>query len=146
MLREALTKTNKAGVAKVIIRTKESLSLILPHQHTLLLYLIHFKEEIVQEEELNIPHESIKSYKISDKEIKMAVDLIKDMTAMWEPEKYHNEYQETMHKWLAEQTAKLKKGKKKTPIKTVKEPDSVVDFITLLKESMRKKKTVKRQS
>ncbi len=46
LLREALKKTNKVGVAKVRIRTKESLSIIIPHDHSLLLYLIHFADEI----------------------------------------------------------------------------------------------------
>jgi DNA end-binding protein Ku len=142
LLREALKKTNKVGVAKAILRTKEYLSIILPHDHTLLLYLIHFKDEIRSEEELNVPKEDIKSYKISDKEIKMAVDLINDMSTQWEPEKYHNEYRETLQKWLDQQIESLtKKGKKVT--KAAKSHDMVVDFVSLLKESMNKKKPQK---
>lgn len=139
LLREALKKTNKVGVAKTILRTKEYLSLILPHDNTLLLYLIHFKDELRTEEELNIPKADVKTYKISDKEVKMAADLINDMSAVWKPEKYHNEYRETMQKWLDEQTKALsKKGKKVS--KTVHGHEAVVDFVTLLKESMKKKK------
>ncbi|MBN9231080.1 MAG: Ku protein [Legionella sp. 40-6] len=141
LLREALKKTNKVGVAKVIIRTKESLSLIIPHDHALLLYLIHFADEIRTEEEINVPKEDIKSYKITDKEIKMAEELIKDMSTSWAPEKYHNEYKETMQKWLDQQTAKLKKSGKKTTRTPVKSSDAVVDFVSLLKESMKKKTT-----
>ncbi|WP_392538438.1 Ku protein [Legionella sp. 227] len=142
LLREALKKTNKVGVAKTILRTKEYLSIILPHEHTLLLYLIHFKDELRSEEDLNVPKENIKTYKISDKEIKMAVDLINDMSATWEPEKYHNEYRETMQKWLDQQIKDItKKGKKVS--KAVRSHDSVVDFVSLLKESMKKKKSNK---
>jgi DNA end-binding protein Ku len=142
LLREALKKTHKVGVAKAILRTKEYLSIILPHDHTLLLYLIHFQDEIRSEEELNVPKDDIKSYKISDKEIKMAVDLISDMSTPWEPEKYHNEYRETLQKWLDKQIEALtKKGKKVT--KAAKSHDMVVDFVSLLKESMNKKKPQK---
>lgn len=142
LLRESLKKTNKVGVAKVIIRTKESLSLIIPHDHALLLYLIHFADEIREENEVNIPQDEIKAYKVSDKEIKMAEALIKDMTTPWKPEKYHNEYRETMQKWLDIETAKLKKSRGKVSKKpAVKNNDSVVDFISLLKESMKNKKT-----
>ena len=88
LLREALMKTNKVGVAKIILRTKEYLSLILPHHHMLLLYLIHFKDEIRSEEELNAPKETIKTYKISAKEINMAINLIEEMSTSWQPEKY----------------------------------------------------------
>ncbi len=138
LLREALKKTNKVGVAKTILRTKEYLSLILPHQNTILLYLIHFQDEIRSEEELNVPKEEVKTYKISEKEIKMAMDLIKDMSNKWEPEKYHNEYREVLQKWLDKQTeALLKSGKKVT--KAAKSHDSVIDFVSLLKESMKKK-------
>ncbi|KTC80906.1 Ku protein [Legionella cherrii] len=142
LLREALKKTNKVGVAKTILRTKEYLSIILPHDHTLLLYLIHFQDEIRSEEDLNVPKENIKTYRISDKEIKMAVDLINDMSTSWEPEKYHNEYRETMQKWLDGQIKDItKKGKKVS--KAVRSHDSVVDFVSLLKESMKKKKSNK---
>lgn len=139
LLREALKKINKVGVAKTILRTKEYLSLIVPHNHALLLYLIHFKDEIRSEEELNLPKEDIKTYKISAPELKMATDLIHKMSVPWEPEKYHNEYRETLQKWLDKQTVSLtKKGKKTT--KTVRSRDAVVDFVSLLKESMKKKK------
>ncbi|MBI2785268.1 MAG: Ku protein [Legionella longbeachae] len=144
LLREALKKTNKVGVAKTIIRTKEYLSLIFPHDNTLLLYLIHFPDEIRLEEELNIPKDSLKSYKISDKEIKMAMDLIKDMTTPWKPEKYHNEYRETLQKWLDQQIkAVTKSGKKVT--KAPKEQSAVIDFVSLLKESMKKKKPLSKK-
>ncbi|KTC86460.1 Ku protein [Legionella brunensis] len=139
LLREVLKKTNKVGVAKVIIRTKESLSLILPHEHALLLYLIHYSDEIRQEEELSVPKDNIKNYKVSDKEIKMATDLVKDMTNKWKPEKYHNEYRETLQKWLDQQMAKEAKSGKKRATHVVKDKEAVVDFISLLKKSMDKK-------
>ena len=138
LLREALKKSNKVGVAKVIIRTKESLSLIIPHDYALLLYLIHFADEIREEDDINLPKDDIKSYKVTDKEIKMAETLIKDMTTQWKPEKYHNEYRETMQKWLDQQTAKLKKSGKKIKKTVPKSNESVVDFISLLKDSLKK--------
>ncbi|CAM4376899.1 MAG: Non-homologous end joining protein Ku [Legionella sp.] len=140
LIREALKNTNKVGVAKVIIRTKESLSLVIPHDHALLLYLIHFADEIREEEEVNVPREELKVYKVTDKEIKMAEALIKDMSTAWNPEKYHNEYRETMQKWLDKETAKLKKSGKIVSKAATQSRDSVVDFIALLKESMGKKK------
>lgn len=140
LLREALKKSNKVGVAKVIIRTKESLSLIIPHEHALLLYLIHFSDELRDEEVANVPKEDLKSYKVSEKEIKMAESLIKEMTTAWKPEKYHDEYKETMQKWLDQEILKLKKSGKKVSTVSSKDHDSVIDFISLLKQSIRKNK------
>lgn len=138
LLRESLKKTHKVGVAKIILRTKEYLSIILPHDNTLLLYLIHYKDDIRSEEELNVPKENLKTYKITDKEIKMATDLIKDMTNPWKPEKYHNEYRNTMQQWLDKQAKILDKKNKKTS--KIARNDAVVDFVSLLKSSMKKKK------
>lgn len=138
LLREALKKTQKIAVAKIILRTKEYLSIILPHGDSILLYLIHYKEELRSEGEIPLPHETMKTYKISDKEVKMAVGLINDMSGPWEPEKYHNEYSEALQKWLFEQKeALIKKGKKITKMAP---HNAVVDFVSLLKESRKKKK------
>jgi DNA end-binding protein Ku len=137
LLRETLKKTNKVGVAKIILRTSEHLSLILPHENTLLVYLIHFSDDIRSEEELNVPMGNMKSYKISDKEIAMAVDLIKSMSVEWQPKKYHNVYRETLNKWLDKQIKISKSGKKGK--KLVSESEGVIDFISLLKESMKAK-------
>ena len=63
------------------------------------------------------------------------------MSAKWEPAKYHNDYRETMQKWLDKQTTALAKtGKKIT--KSPKGHDAVVDFVSLLKQSMKKNKTL----
>lgn len=138
LLRESLKKTNKVGIAKVIIRTKEYLSLILPHNNALLLNLIHFAEDIRKEEDLNLPGDSLKAYKITEREIKMAVDLIKDMTDKWQPEKYHDDYREALTNWIEAQVAKVEKqGGKKSP---TRKHDDVIDFVALLKKSMGKTK------
>ncbi|HHF7373049.1 Ku protein [Legionella bozemanae] len=147
LLREALKKTNKAGVAKVIIRTKESICLILPHYHALLLYLIHFKDEIREEKEMDVPKEDFKNYKVSQSEIKMAVTLINEMTTKWQPEKYHNEYREALKKWLEQQIAKQPVIKEEEDSEVVKESSAdVVDFISLLKESMKKRKPAEKSN
>lgn len=137
LLRETLKKTHKVGVARVIIRTKQYLCLIVPHQNALLLNLIHFPEEIRDESELNLPNESLKAYKISEGEIKMASDLVKQMTSKWNPKKYHDDYNEALVKWIESKTKDTPKGKKKVSHTRVSE--TTVDFMELLKKSMEKK-------
>lgn len=144
LLREALKKTKKVGVAKVIIRTKEYLSIIFPHDKALILNLIHFKEELREEDNLNLPGNILKEFKITDKELKMAVSLIKEMTTTWNPEKYHNDYRETLKKWINKKTKEaLKNQTNKRACKSLSSQTDIVDFISLLKESMRKKDKVK---
>lgn len=109
------------------------------HDNSLVLYLIHFDEDLRKEDDLKLPDESLENYKISDREMKMAIDLIKDLSGKGEPEKYHDEYREAMTKWLDQKTTEIAKqtGKKKTTKRRA--PDDVVDFISLLKKSMGKK-------
>lgn len=141
LLREALKKTGKVGVAKVILRSKEYLSLVLPHQNALLLYLLHFKEDIREEADIRVPKEPLNAYRFAAREIKMASDLISEMTNPWQPEKYHNDYQETLKKWLDKKTAAALKTENKVSkrVTSQKTPD-VGDFIALLKQSMKKNK------
>lgn len=138
LLREALKKSKKVGIARVMLRTKEYLSLIFPHDDALILNLLHFKESIRDETELGFPKDDLKTYKISDREMKMALSLIKDMDAKWEPEKYHDDYTESLKKWLDKKTNEALKGSTKKSART-RHRDDVVDFITLLKQSMKKK-------
>lgn len=138
LLREALKKSNKVGVAKVIIRTREYLSLILPHKNALILYIIRFQQELRDEEEFNFPSDDLKSYKINDKEIKMAQDLIAEMSTSWTPEKYHDEYRRALMDWIEKKMQGITAEK---PSKKAKKTssDDVIDFMDLLKQSMEKK-------
>lgn len=139
LLREALKKTNKVGIARVIIRTREYLSLITSHDNALLLMILHFQEEIRQEEDFNFPSGSLQDYKITDKEMKMAISLINDMASAWQPEKYHDDYRQALQLWLDKKIAALVKSPNKGG-QSRKGQDDVIDFISLLKKSMGKTK------
>lgn len=142
LLREALKKTNKVGVGKVIIRTKEYLSLIAAHDKALVLNLIRFSENLRKEEDLPLPTEAPKNYHISPRELKMATDLIEKMTAAWDPEQYHDDYKEALRKWIEKKT----KYHVTPPVhQKTKRKDDVVDFVALLKKSMEGKKRVVRK-
>src|SRR5207302_5930680 len=46
LLREALDATGKIGIAKVVIKTRQYLASVKPHEKGLVLELMHFNEEI----------------------------------------------------------------------------------------------------
>lgn len=146
LLREALKKTSKVGVAKTMLKTKEYLSLIFAHNNTLLLYLVHFKDEIRSEDELEVPKNAVKNYKVTDEEINIAVDLIENMSTHWEPEKYHNNYREALKKWLDKQIKARTQPKVSKSSTISRTQDGVVDFISLLKESMQNTSFAKKKS
>ncbi|STX29516.1 Ku protein [Legionella beliardensis] len=137
LLRESLKKTKKVGVAKIVIRNREHLTLILPHEDALILYVIRYQQEIRSHSEFEFPEESLKAYHINDREIKIATDLIDEMSAKWQPEKYHDEYREALMKWIEEK--KPTKSTKRKAQKPTEKNDDLIDFMTLLKNSLKNK-------
>src|SRR5436305_4714240 len=55
LLREALRRSGKVGIAKVVIKTRQHLAAVKPVQNTLVLELMHFAEELVKPDSLQIP-------------------------------------------------------------------------------------------
>src|SRR5215212_386591 len=55
LLREALRKTGKVGIAKVVIKTRQHLASVKPEKNLLVLELMHFAEEIIDTTELKVP-------------------------------------------------------------------------------------------
>ena len=61
LLRDALKDTNKVGVAKVVIKTREYLAGVKPEDGVLVLELMHFADELADPGEAACPKESWKS-------------------------------------------------------------------------------------
>jgi DNA end-binding protein Ku len=143
ILREALTDTNKVGIAKVIISTKEYLAAIMPHEDkALILYLLKYDDEVRKISEFDIPRKDLAAYKVNKKEIEIAKQLIQSMTAKWKPEKYVDDYQAALHKWVEEEaTKKPHKSAMKTRTKA---QGNVVDFVDLLRKSINSKSSTKK--
>ena len=92
ILRESLKETNKIGNAKVIISTKEYIAAVVPHDEIIVLSLLKYDEEIRKSSEFTLPDKPLSFYKITQKEMEIAKQLIKSMTSKWRPEKYIDEY------------------------------------------------------
>jgi len=138
LLREAMEKTGKIAIARVVIRTKAYLAAIYSSDNILVLNLIRFHDELRSADELKIPD----SVKISKKEMDLAESLIEGMTAQWKPEDYEDEYKDAVMKRI-EAKAK-KKGKEELPDEEKAEDSGsgkVVDIMDLLKKSVEAKKT-----
>lgn len=84
LLRDALKKSSKVGIAKVIIKTREYLAGVKPEDGALVLELMHFAEELADTGRLRLP----KSVNLGKREMDMAAALIKSMSAKWNPKKY----------------------------------------------------------
>jgi DNA end-binding protein Ku len=144
LLREVLQKTKKVAVAKVVLRERQYLAILMPIDNALMINLIRFKQELRSFTEFHLPEENIKAYKISSQELKMAEQLVESMTSRWKPEQYHDDYREALMQWI-EQKATHKKSPRKTKVKE-ELPDNVMDFMAALKKSLQKTKKTSTKS
>src|SRR6202453_3002008 len=93
LLREALNESNKVAIARVVVRTKEYIAAVKPIGDALVLELMHWASEIVEESTLELPEKE----KLPEAEMKMARMLIDTMsvTAL-APEKFKNKYHDEL--------------------------------------------------
>src|SRR5690606_4767292 len=89
LLRKALKDSGKIGVAKIIIRSKEQLAVVRVYEEALLMNTIHFPDEVRNVEDVgNIPSEET----VVQKELDTALLLVDQLTTVFDPTKYTDEY------------------------------------------------------
>ncbi|TYT26353.1 Ku protein [Luteimonas viscosa] len=138
LLRETLRKSKKIGVARVVIRTREYLSAVMPQGDALILMLMRYPQELVDPAEYKIPEGKAGDYRVSAKELEMATQLVDSMAAKWNPEDYHDEFRERLADIIRR---RIKDKGATTEVLEEAEPDegaatNVVDFVSLLQKSL----------
>jgi DNA end-binding protein Ku len=146
LLRDALLKAQKAGVATVVIRTRQYLAAVVPQGEVLLLNTLRYADEVRGVDEVGIA-EKLDKVKVSAKELELALRLVEDMSEKWQPEKYKDTYREDL---LARVEEKVKAGQTEEITQPgkgegrEKKSADVIDLMSLLKKSVEKKKPAKR--
>jgi DNA end-binding protein Ku len=138
LLREALKRSGKVGIARVVIRTREYLAAVVPQDRVLVLEILRYPYEIRSYEDLDLPGEDLDEIGVGDKELAMAQMLIDTMTGDWEPEKYHDTYRDDL---MALIHKKIESGQTEvldeTPAPEAPTPRAdVIDIMSLLKKSV----------
>ncbi len=136
LLRGTLQKAGKAGIATVVIRTKQYLAALVPQGELLVLNTLRYADELKDFSEMKIPET-----KVTAKELGMALRLVEDMEDEWRPDKFHDTYREDILKRVKE---KVKAGE----TEEITEPEKgerrektadVIDLMALLKKSVSEK-------
>jgi DNA end-binding protein Ku len=139
LLREAISKTGKIGIATVVIRTRQYLTALLTEGDALILNLLRFSQELRDFSEFKLPGHDLKEQQISKKEVDLATQLIEGMTDDWKPSAYHDEYHDQLLKLIDK---KVKAGK--TEVVTGDEKDTsedepnTINFLDVLSQSVKK--------
>jgi DNA end-binding protein Ku len=134
LLLQAMSKTNRAGVATFVMRGKEYLTALRAGDGLLILNILLFPED------LRDPVKELKSMpEISPargKELDMAVTLIDSMSDDWQPENYHDTYTERVEKLIEDKSA----GREIVSEEEPSQPTKVVDLFDALSKSVEGRK------
>jgi DNA end-binding protein Ku len=130
LLREVLGSTNKVGIAKVIIRTRQHLAAVKSNGKLLVLDLMRFEDELVSASDVKLTE----GKELGPREVKMATTLVDQMSEDWDPSRYTDDYRSALMKLI---DAKVKSGGKEIPNKAkTKAATNVVDLLSVLEESL----------
>jgi DNA end-binding protein Ku len=132
LLREALKKSGKVGIASYVLGNRGSLGVVKPLDDLLVLNEIRFKDEIRNPSELKLPG----SEHLREQEVELALSLIDQLTTKFDPAKYKDEYLDDLKKIIElKAQGKVPKPQAKEP-----QPGKVIDMMALLKESLKQKR------
>jgi len=130
LLREALRRSGRVGVATVVLRQREHLAAVKVADAALVLTTMRFAHEIVPATELNVPRGDAG---LDRREVDLALQLVDTLTADWQPDKYRDRYREAL---LAAIERKVEGRAVAAPAAARKPPTKVVDLMQALQASL----------
>jgi DNA end-binding protein Ku len=127
LLSKALEDSDYVAIAKVTMHNREYTVFLRPSKGGLMLHTMYYQEEVRELEGFGAPEVDVK-----EGELKIAHQLIEALAGDWEPEKYHDEFQENLKKLIQ---AKLE-GQEVKAVEKPKKLAPVVDLMAALKQSL----------
>jgi DNA end-binding protein Ku len=134
LLAKALEQAGKVGIAKVVIRNKQHLAALRAHDGALVLETMYYADEVREPDLPKLPA-------LRKPEIEMAVTLIENLSADFQPERYHDKYRQELLDLI-----KAKAKGKKLPEPEQEEEGEVVDLMEALRASVERTQQSKRKA
>ncbi len=131
LLLDAMREAGKVGIGKVVLRSKQQLCALRPTGDVLALTTMLWGDEVLSPDRLDEIGE-IEEAQATDRELKMAEQLIDSLSAEFEPTKFHDEYREQV---LALIEAKAN-GEEITAPPEAEEPAAAPDLMAALEASL----------
>jgi DNA end-binding protein Ku len=132
LLRAALQKTKKVGIATYVMRNKEALAVLRPSDKVILLNRIRFAEEIRDPSELHLPENA----DVKKAELDMAINLIDQLTTKFDIAAFKDTYTAELMKVIEAKS----KGAKPAEAKMRVVHSATEDLMSQLKASLGAKK------
>ena len=127
LLTKALEESEYVAIAKLTMHNREYTVFLRPHKGGMMLHTMYYSDEVREVESFGAPDVEIK-----EAEIKVAHQLIEALSGDWDPDKYHDSFQENLKKLIE---TKLEGGEIE-PVEKPKKLAPVVDLMAALKESL----------
>ncbi|HEY8048466.1 MAG TPA: Ku protein [Ramlibacter sp.] len=137
LLLETMKRTGKVGIARVVISTRQHLAALVPAGGGLVLELLRWSDEVRDTAGLPLPDTDTK---VTDKELRMAEQLVDDLVDEFKPDLFHDEFRDKLQQLVEE---KVKAGAGEHIVKPlegeeIKGSADIVDLTELLRRSLRK--------
>lgn len=138
LLRDALVKSKRIGLANVVLHTRQHLAAVMPLGDLLVMMTMRFANEIRPVGELELPAKKRGKDAPSAAEVDMAMRLVDSMTRDFDPKRYTDSYREDLLKSIkkkikAGKTHELTEAQAPAP---VRESAKVIDLMAVLKRSI----------
>jgi DNA end-binding protein Ku len=132
LLLDAMREAGKVAIARVVLRSKEQLVAIRPAPGgVLMMETMIFADEVVPPDTIeDLP--AADELKTTDRELKMARQLIDSLSSDFEPEKYHDEYREKVLELIERKAA----GEEIAVQPEAPQPTKVPDLMAALEASL----------
>ena len=127
LLCRALEESRFVAIAKLTMHNREYTVFLRPYKGGMMLHTMYYKEEVRDLENFGRPDVELK-----DAEVKVAHQLIEALAGDWEPEKFHDTFEENLKALIK---AHLE-GEEVTPVEKPKKMAPVVDLMAALKQSL----------
>ena len=127
LLTKAMEESDYVAIAKLTMHNREYTVFLRPHEGGMMLHTMYYAEEVKKVEGFGAPEVELK-----EAEIKVANQLIDALADEWDPEKYHDTFQDNLKNLIQ---TKLEGGK----IVEAEKPKKlapVVDLMAALKQSL----------
>jgi DNA end-binding protein Ku len=130
LLLEAMAKTNMAGISLFVMRNKEYLCVVRADRDIMVLETLYFADEI--RNPIDVLGDLPEAKPSTSKELTMAVELVNALSGTWDPESYHDTYQEEVKALIA----RKQKGEDVVVHAEVSQGAPIVDLMDALKQSV----------
>jgi DNA end-binding protein Ku len=138
LLTRAMEEQNKVAIARFVMRSKQYLAALRPNDGVLVMSTMVYADEVNDANEL-LDGEKASEADVSDRELKMATQLVESLTEPFEPERYEDTYRNEVLDLIDRKAA----GEEIVAAPTPVAEDKVVDLMAALEASVRDAKVAR---